>query len=583
MNTFSFDYETFYSKEYSIRDLGNYAYTHHPEFDAYMLAVACEDGTWVGNPKEFDWELFKGATVIAHNAGFERAVTDRLIELGLIPAIEFGQLVDTADLAAYLGYPRALADAAYHLLGVKPDKTMRDKAKGKRWNDMTPEFQGQMSAYAVTDAVLELRLWVEHNHKWPEWEQTISKSTRAMCARGLPVDLTKVAAGIAHLQTQLHATRNKIPWSTKPGAALLSKKELGIECTKIDIAPPKSMAKDSQEFEDWLKQHGDSVPFAKAMGEYRSINMLLKKLETITIRTRPDSVMPYALKYGGAHTMRDSGDAGFNPQNLPREDLYGIDMRGMLVAPEGYTFGVVDLKAIEPCCLAVLSGDEEFVGLLRQGYDPYEAQARVTKRYEAPEPLKEADPALRQFMKVEVLGLGYGAGADKLIIIAKKYGLTLELRQSAAIVQRFREREFIPKLWGTLEKSMFDSTGKDFSIILPSGRVMHYRDVINNRGLSALIPRGHSLMRQRCWGGTLAENLTQGAARDVFMDRALEVENQGFDIRLRVHDELVTLFPEETAEADLSAVIQIMSIPPLWWPELPVSAEGHLCKSYKKL
>jgi len=616
MKTFAFDYETFYSTEYSVRNLSVWQYCHHPEFDPFLLAVAGDDGyEWVGHPKDFNWMLLHGSTVIAHNAAFEEAVTNRLKELEIIPAgLEFAALFDTADLAAYLGFPRSLKEAAFHLLGVKMDKDARAKAKGKHWDDMDHDFQAAFAKYGLTDSKMELAIWLKHNHKWPEWERQLSQMTREMCAGGLPVDINKVKDTISDLQTQLWRTRTIIPWAEDPEAPALSPKLIATECRKINIPPPKSMAKDSEEFDIWLRTYGDSAPWAYAIGQYRRINAMLKKMETMRDRTRDDGIMPYGLKYGGAHTMRDSGEAGWNPQNLSRvpfffraeglitdendikECIKGwkngklpayvtfyVDMRGCICAPPGKVLGVSDLTAIEPCCLAALSGDEEFLQLLRQGYDPYEAQARATGRYSGTEPLKKADTTLRSFMKVEVLGLGYGAGAEKLIIIAKSLaGLDLTLSQAEQIVAGFRKRPFIPRLWRKLERYMANSAPGDFQMELPSGRIMRYRKVVSYHGLTAEIPRLGKMMRVGFWGGTLTENLTQACARDVFMDRCLRLKEENLPPILRVHDEAVQLFDENTAEDNMKTTLQIMGTAPDWMPELPVSAEGNLAQRYKK-
>jgi hypothetical protein len=358
------------------------------------------------------------------------------------------------------------------------------------------------------------------------------------------------------------------------------------------------MAKDSEEFDAWLRQHGDQFPWAKAMGSYRSINAFHKKLTVMRDRTRDDGIMPIALKYAGAHTLRDSGDAGFNPLNLPREPMFaeelaelsgkpsdGIDIRGLIEAPEGKILGVVDLAAIEPCCLAVLSGDEEFVALLRKGYSPYEASARSDTHdpYTLDTPLKTTDGERYKFEKVKVLGMGYGAGPDKVVVIAKLLaGLDLEYGKACSLVNNFRARPFIPRLWRRLERDMRLSAPGDYEMELPSGRVMRYRDVKNYGGISAVIPRMGRMMRLRFWGGTLTENATQSSARDVFMDRVLELHKQNLPPILRVYDEAVCLLDEDTAEDQLKLMIQIMSTSPDWWPELPVSAEGHLCKKYHK-
>lgn len=616
MKIYSYDYETFYSKDYSIRDLGNYGYTHHQEFDAYMLSVANDEGVWVGDPKDFDWSLLEGALVVAHNAGFEQSVTDRLVELEIIPKVTFGALHDTADLAAYVGSPRSLAAACKTLLGVTVDKGMRDKAKGKRWKDMTPDFQASMALYGGDDALLERRLWMEFGHLWPEWERELSRMTREMCARGLPIELAAVEKGIKGLELRLWETRNKIPWATEETSPALSKKLLGEECRARGVAPPASMAKDSEVFEAWLKENGDKVPAARAMSEYRRVNMLLKKLQTMKLRTRPDGIMPIGIKYGGAHTMRDSGDTGFNPQNMQRDpvcfDAEGlvtapakleairaarkqgskldveleIDVRGMICAPEGFLFGVVDLSAIEPCALADLSGDEEKCQMLRDGQDPYEIQARLDGEYTDPRPLAEVDFHLRQTNKVKVLGMGYGAGPEKIQIIAKNLAnIDLEHDEAAALVYKFRKRKFIPNLWKRLEADMFESAQKkeDYTMTLPSGREQRYRRVwLYGAALSAEIPRMGALIRIKWWGGSLVENLTQAACRDVFMYGATLVEHAGIDIRLRVHDELVALLPEDTAEDNLATMIKLMSTNPPWWTSLPLRATGHLCKRYTK-
>lgn len=613
---YDFDYETYYSKTYSIKDLGNWGYTHHPEFDAYLLTVEATDGyEWAGNPKDFDWKKFDGATMVAHNAGFEEAVTNRLKELAVIPAgIEFAALFDTADLAAYLGAPRSLAGAAETLLDIKVDKGMRDKAKGKHWSEMTPDFQEAMIKYGKFDSKVGLKLFTEFGHLWPDWERELSLMTREMCSTGLPVDLPAIEAAVKKLQVQLWKVRTCIPWASDPDTPALSPKLVAEECRKNKIPPPKSMAKDSEEFEEWLRTYKDLCPWAPAVGQYRRINALLKKLVTMKERTKPNGIMTFGLKYGGAHTLRDSGDTGFNVQNLSRVpfffDDYGIiteanridecvkgwkkdklpdyvkflvDMRGYIVAPPGKMLGVCDLAAIEPCVLAVFSEDWEMVKLLKSGMDVYEAHARTTKRYDNPEPLKEIDNKLRQYMKVEVLGLGYGAGAEKGVVIAKTLaGLDIPLNEMKLIVDRFRRRKFIPNLWNKLEQAMRLSSPKDYEVELPSGRTMRYRDVRSYGGLTAVIPRLGRMMRLGFWGGTLTENITQAAARDVFMDRVIELKKEGMPPILRVHDEAVSIFDEDKAQEQMNLMEQIMGTTPKWWPELPIAAEGHLCKQYRK-
>lgn len=614
--TVSLDYETFYSNDYSIRDLGNYGYTHHPEFDPYLITAATEDSeVWGGSPLDFDYPCVDGAIWIMANAGFDCSVTEALIEAGKIPPVKPLAVYDVLDLARYLGFPGNLAGATSAMLGVKLDKAVRDSAKGRHWKDMTPDQQSTMMRYAKRDAIYTLEIWKKYNHLWPEWERELSRLTREMCARGLPVDLDGIDKDIESLETLLWKVRTQIPWAEDPDATVLSKKQVAIECRKHNVLPPKSMAKDSEEFEEWLRKHGDNFKWARAMGSYRSVNGQMKKLRAMRARCKVNpngtGTLIYGLKYFGGHTGRDSGDMGVNVQNFSRKPMfesemremldvwaeqfddgtfvmnpgsvYGIDMRGKIMAPEGKILGVIDLSAIEPCVLCTLAEDWEMVDLLKKGMDPYEAQGRVDGSYTDPRPLKDVDPDLRQHKKVDVLGMGYGAGPEKVQIIAKTLaGLDLTLDQSRAAVYQFRSRRFIPNLWTSLENDMRSCSNGDFTIELPSGRTMIYRDVKDYGSLSAVIPRQGKMMRLKFWGGTLAENVTQAAARDVFMNRVLALHDYGLPPILRVHDEAVCLLDEETADSDFKAMLRIFSTPPPWWTELPVRADGHLCKRYHK-
>ena len=451
MATYAVDFETFYSADYSVVDLGNWGYTHHPEFDAYLVSIVGDDGnSFVGNPKDFDWESIAGHVWVSHNATFDSAVYERLQELGVASKNALpSEWHDTADLVVYLGCPRSLKNASAVLFGIEMSKDVRDKMKGKPWNSMTPEFQQEVMAYALKDSELCLRIWTEHSAKWPEWERQLSLHTRAMCWRGMPVDAEGVHEDVRLLELQLWKCRSKIPWASDEDAAILSPKAMAAECRKYGVEPPRSMAKDSEEFDLWLEQYGEKLPFANAMSNYRRINTLLLKFRAIERRTKQDGWMPFALKYHGAHTGRWSGDSGVNVQNMGRDPVFFdeqgivgdaekiedykakikkgepvpvpyVDMRKRIKAPEGKKFVVCDLSNIEPRCMAVLGGDTVTLETLRTGADIYEAHARATMRYTDPRPLKEVDGELRRLSKARVLGLGYGCGWLKFVTFAKQ-------------------------------------------------------------------------------------------------------------------------------------------------------------------
>jgi hypothetical protein len=73
----------------------------------------------------------------------------------------------------------------------------------------------------------------------------------------------------------------------------------------------------------------------------------------------------------------------------------------------------------------------------------------------------------------------------------------------------------------------------------------------------------------------------QALARDSVFDCALDFyKDTGFRPKLRVHDELVYLFPDSEAEQLLAHLQGIMRTPPRWWKELVVWSEGSTAGDY---
>ena len=102
------DFETAYGPGYSVRDLGYSAYVRDPRFRGLLVAVSDGQQSAVAQPDRFPWHLLDGKILLAHNAGFDLAVFNRLRELCIIPTwVKPTTWYDTAALCAYTGYPRA--------------------------------------------------------------------------------------------------------------------------------------------------------------------------------------------------------------------------------------------------------------------------------------------------------------------------------------------------------------------------------------------------------------------------------------------------------------------------------------------
>src|SRR5690606_24009787 len=83
------------------------------------------------------------------------------------------------------------------------------------------------------------------------------------------------------------------------------------------------------------------------------------------------------------------------------------------------------------------------------------------------------------------------------------------------------------------------------------------------------------------YGGKLVENVTQAVARDVLADTMPDVEFEGFDIVLTVHDELITEAPD-TPEYTHTRLAELMSTQPNWAPDMPLAAAGFETYRYRK-
>jgi DNA polymerase len=62
----------------------------------------------------------------------------------------------------------------------------------------------------------------------------------------------------------------------------------------------------------------------------------------------------------------------------------------------------------------------------------------------------------------------------------------------------------------------------------------------------------------------------------------LRIEDRGIKTIFHVHDEFIIEVDEEKAEDTLKEVLEIMSTPPTWIPDIPLEAEGKIVNKYQK-
>lgn len=586
MYTYALDFETYYDKSCSIKTLGPLGYFAHPDFDAYMVSVVGDEGTsFVGHPKDFDWSKLEGQQVLSHNASFDQTLYLFGVKKGWWPSVEYAQWHCTADLAVYCGLPRSLKGATGEIFDLEVSKETRDSMKGKRWEDMPEDFREEVSEYALKDSELCLKLWQELNDKWPEREQQISSIGRKGLQRGIPIDVSLLKKQREIISQSRFDAENQIPWIED--FPPLSRKAFNAECRKIDIEPPASLALSSEEANDWVNLHSKDYPWIESVRDFRRINAIKRKLDSFDYATLSDGRFYGGLMYFGAHTGRWSGSGGnLNLQNLPRGDMFGVNLRHLISPGKERKLIVADLSQIEVRTLCWLAQDDETLDEIKKSDDIYEAFAvRFGKWTPEKGALKDEDSKLRHMVKQMVLGCGYGASANKFSIIS---GMSLEDAHAAVSLYRNKLNKVV-RLWNTLQRKMHIAYARkeDFKLTLPTGRALNYGKITTalqngRRSYIAMVNKGSKKIPMRLWGGLLAENLSQALAREIFADMLLRIEEAGVKIIFHVHDEFIIEADEKEADKTLETVIESMSKAPEWIPDIPLAAEGKILDRYEK-
>lgn len=540
----SIDFENYYNKKigYDIRSLGAWGYCHHNLFSPYLVSVSDGLETWAGSPADFNWDALTGNTILAHNMGFDGLVYSTMVERGLAPQVEAKEWICTADMSSYLCNRRSLADACEFLLGVRLDKSVRDNADGKTEADLRADVNGweKMLIYGRSDAFNCWQLFSKYGNLWPVHERELSRMTRLQGWRGVNIDTERLNSYIATAQEMLLRAESTLPWIVE-GRRPTSPKAIAELCRKEGIPCPPVKSREGEEaFLEWEAAYSPKYVWIASVANWRSINKFLETLLTIKQRLTAEGILPFALKYFGAHTGRWSGDAGINFQNFRKEPIYGdsfgfmvsdpailkqieqfqrltgalptwvtaaLDIRALLIPRSGTRMIISDLAQIEPRTEAWIVDDQAMLGMVESGQSPYEAHARVTMGWNGGE-LKTEDKEKYLLSKIRILALGFGAGWEKFITIAATYGLDITKEDpelvpvfteegdpaldidgkpkfksgygttSRKIVKDFRDSNpKIVALWKQLDNEFRSSEGGNFEMTLPSGRVMRYGQV----------------------------------------------------------------------------------------------------------
>jgi hypothetical protein len=202
------------------------------------------------------------------------------------------------------------------------------------------------------------------------------------------------------------------------------------------------------------------------------------------------------------------------------------------------------------------------------------------------------------------LGLGFGAGWSTFVRIARLMGgINLSDAEAQNAVGGWRTR-YSPivtgwKTCGEALNAISKGVRQDIDpgglvsttpegLLLPSGRLIRYPALEfcqdgtwpDGREKKSWF-YGVGRHRARLTGPKVDENIVQALARDSVFEAGLRFfKETKLRPAMRVHDELIYLFPKSEAEALLARLQEILRSPPSWWPELITWSEGDIAETY---
>jgi len=597
------DWETYYSKDFSLSKLTTEEYIRSPEFEVIGVSVKLDDepAVWCTGDdfdmfaflQKFPWDK---SLAVAHNAMFDMAILSwkyGIKPLALGDTLSMARALHGSELSMSL---KALAE--HYKLQAKGEEVVA--AMGMRRADFSPHGLKTYGAYCINDTEITRSLFDILSTDFPRLEmRLIDLTLRMFTEPSLRLDvsvltphLEAVRAVKETLLAETFTSRDELMSNPKLALAL---EGLGVEVPmKTSPATGKqtyAFSKSDSEFTDLLE---DEDPRVQALVAARlGVKSTLEETRTERFISMADrGPMPVPLAYYAAHTGRWGGTQKLNLQNLPRES----PLKKAILAPEGHVIIDCDSSQIEARTLAWLAGQDDLVDAFDAGEDVYKIMASSIYK----KPKENVDKDERFVGKTVVLGAGYGIGWAKFKTYMTLRGVEVSDAEAQHIIKVYRSTyPRIPLLWDeagrALKAMMLDRTaplgrkgaleveGKD-GIRLPNGLYLRYPNLRweqegPNKEMVYDTKKGRAIIKTRLYGAKCVENVCQALARIVVGEQLVMVSRR-YPVALTVHDSLGVIAPMAEREKATEYVMSCMRIRPKWAPLLPLNCEAKTGVNY---
>lgn len=634
----TFDFET--RSHIDLRKLGVYRYASDPSTEILCVAVKIDSAPAyiLEDHRELEDIVMAADTVHAHNMGFERNIYRYILvpKYGMRD-LPLAKLRCSAAACAAAALPRDLDGACRALnLPILKDneghKLMMQMCKPNKRTGIYPwseEKQARLEAYCITDVEAEYCL-EEVVPPLSKFEQQVWIMDQVINDRGYLVDLDAIRLICDAMEKNEKELLDEI--ETLTGGQITSTRQVdktkaflydqGLE---LDNLQKGTVAKILKTLPDGAAKRVLEIRTQLAKASTAKFHAM-EKMACVDGRVRGGFV------YSAASTRRWAGK-GVQPHNLPRESFSEAEfedfiyklrkgdqipeklfteaskaLRTVIYEPAGMFGG--DFSAIEGRVLAWEADEQWVIDAYNKGDDMYKHAANAI--YDVP--YDEVTKDQRQIGKVAELALGFQGWTGAFQAMAVGYGVHVDEEKAAEICGAWRNRRPKTKQYWydlndaaveTVQTGHVTQVGKikfgiknNFLLMgLPSGGVLRYYDpqirmikdkydrekpTVTFMGLKQIKRPGMSSTtklwtRLATYGGKLAENATQGIARDFLTEAMMRLDLFGYDTVLHVHDEV-----NAKKFGTLEEFKQLLTIRPVWAQDCPVDATAWSGVRYHK-
>ena len=606
MDLITVDFETYYSKDFSLSKLTTEEYIRDPRFEIIGVSVKVNNGPteWASGTHEefreyfndFDWA---NSMVLAHNTMFDGAILSWLFDIrprAWADTMCMGRGLHGVEVGASL---KALSER----YGVGEKGTEVLNALGKRREDFTESELDKYGDYCINDVELTYKLFALMNESmFPKKElKVIDCTLRMFIEARLELDLGLLEQHLISIRDRkdelleaANITDKKQLMSNDKFAELL-KEQGAIPPTKTSPATGKetyAFAKTDEGFKA-LAEHDNLNVQALVAARLGNKSTLEETRTQRFIDIAKRGTLPVPVRYYAAHTGRWGGSDKINIQNLPSRGPDGKMLKKSIMAPEGYMLIDCDSSQIEARVLAWFAGQDDLTEAFRNKQDVYVKMA--SRIYDVRE--EDITPQQRFVGKTTILGAGYGMGALRFQDQLKNFGVELPMDECRRVINIYRETNWkINKLWRDAnvmleelsknsavsigEQSVIEPIAALQGVRLPSGLVMRYEDLTgeqNEKGLEFTYKTRRG--RTKIYGGKFVENACQAIARCIISEQMLLIDKK-YPPVLTVHDSIVACVPEEEVNEAQQYIEECMRFVPDWAEGLPLDCESGVAKTY---